>query len=74
MKPKHFLWFTGIWTYPLLVLLFQVIYTEVSKDFVIPELLGVLLVWVLPVLFPVIITVTNVERKQRGQKAMGRAL
>lgn len=67
MKPKHFLWFTGIWTYPLLVLLFQVIYTEVSKDFIIPELLGILLVWVLPVLFPVIITVTNIERKQRGQ-------
>lgn len=67
MKPKHFLWFTGIWTYPLLVLLFQAIYNGVSEDFVISELLGLLFVWVLPVLFPVIITVTNIERKQRGQ-------
>lgn len=67
MNLKNFLWFTGIWTYPPLAALFYFIIQSLAEDFHISPIAGVLIAFVVPLLFPVIITWTNIERKQRGQ-------
>lgn len=58
------LWFTGIWTYPLLAGLLRMAMDQFNT---VPREIYVVVVYVLPVIFPIIITWTNIERKQRGQ-------
>ena len=65
MKLKNFLWYTGIWTYPPLVALVNLIVQALELP--IPTVWQYLIVWGLPLLYPIIITWTNVERQQRGQ-------
>ena len=67
MNLKNFLWFTGIWTYPPLAALFYFIIQSLAEDFHISPIAGLLIAFVIPLLFPAIITWTNIERKQRGQ-------
>ena len=67
MNLKNFLWFTGIWTYPPLAALFYFIIQSLAEDFPISPIVGSLIAFVVPLLFPAIITWTNIERKQRGQ-------
>ena len=67
MNLKNFLWFTGIWTYPPLAALFYFIIKSLAEDFHISPIIGLLIAFVIPLLFPAIITWTNIERKQRGQ-------
>ena len=67
MNLKNFLWFTGIWTYPPLAALFYFIIQSLAEDFHISPIIGLLIAFVIPLLFPAIITWTNIERKQRGQ-------
>ena len=67
MNLKNFLWFTGIWTYPPLAALFYFIIQSLAEDFHISPIAGLLISFGVPLLFPAIITWTNIERKQRGQ-------
>ena len=67
MNLKNFLWFTGIWTYPPLAALFYFIIQSLAEDFPISPIAGLLIAFVVPLLFPAIISWTNIERKQRGQ-------
>ena len=67
MNLKNFLWFTGIWTYPPLAALFYFIIQSLAEDFPISPIVGLLIAFGVPLLFPAIITWTNIERKQRGQ-------
>lgn len=67
MNLKNFLWFTGIWTYPPLAALFYFIIQSLAEDFHISPIIGLLIAFIIPLLFPAIITWTNIERKQRGQ-------
>ena len=65
MNLKNFLWYTGIWTYPPLVALVKLIVKALELS--IPTVWQCVIVWGLPLLYPIIITWTNVERQQRGQ-------
>ena len=67
MPIKYFVPFTGIFTYPMFALLFWFIIESFQNLFVIPNVVRILIIYVLPIIFPVIITVTNFERKARGQ-------
>lgn len=67
MKLKNFLWYTGIWLYPPLSMLSYYIMDGITKSFTIDPVVKILIVYVLPLVFPVIITVTNIERQRRGQ-------
>lgn len=58
------LWFTGIWTYPLLAGLLHLMMDQFGS---VPRGIYVAVVYGLPVIFPIIITWTNIERKRRGQ-------
>ena len=58
------LWFTGVWTYPLLAGLLHLMMDQFGS---VPRGIYVAVVYGLPVIFPIIITWTNIERKQRGQ-------
>ena len=61
------LWFTGIWIYPLMAGLMYLAVDGLTADFDIPRIVQILLVYVFPALLPVTITWTNIERRQRGQ-------
>ena len=61
------LWFTGIWTYPLLSGLLYFTMNQLASDFSIPRVIHILIVYVFPAVIPALITWTNIERKQRGQ-------
>ena len=61
------LWFTGIWTYPLLAGLFHYLVDSISEDFSIPNAIRLIIVYLIPLVYPIIITWTNIQRKQRGQ-------
>lgn len=63
----QWLWFTGIWTYPLLVFLFRYLVHSVANDFPIPDIVQLVIVYLIPLIYPVVITWTNIQRKQRGQ-------
>ena len=65
MNWKNFLWYTGIWTYPPLVALVTLIVQALELS--IPTVWQYVIVWGLPLLYPIIITWTNIERQQRGQ-------
>ena len=67
MTIKNFIPFTGIFTYPIGVLLFRMILMAFESAFVLPRPAQLFVVYGLPIIFPVIITLTNIERKQRGQ-------
>lgn len=67
MTPKNFLWFTGIWTYPLLVWFCAFVVDALEESISISEPIRFLIVYLLPLVFPSIITWTNMERRQRGQ-------
>lgn len=58
------LWFTGLWTYPLLAGLAYFITAQL--DFV-SHSMQTVITFAVPMLFPIIITWTNLQRKQRGQ-------
>ena len=61
------IWFTGIWTYPLLVGFMYLAIPSIASDFGIPQIVQILLIYVFPLVMPITITWTNIERKQRGQ-------
>ena len=61
------IWFTGIWTYPTLVLFLRFAVNELPQGVDIPSLTQLLIVWGIPLIYPIIITWTNIERQQRGQ-------
>ena len=61
------LWFTGIWTYPLLSGLLYFTMNQLAPDFTIPRAIHILIVYVFPAVIPTLITWTNLERKQQGQ-------
>ena len=61
------LWFTGIWTYPLLSGLLYFTMNQLASDFTIPRAIYILIVYLFPAVIPALITWTNIERKQRGQ-------
>lgn len=65
MNWKNFLWYTGIWTYPPLVALVSLIVQALELP--IPATWQYVIVWGLPLFYPIIITWTNFERQQRGQ-------
>ena len=67
MNLKNFLWFTGIWTYPPLAALFHLLVTTLTEDFSISPVVGMVITFGVPLLFPILITFTNIERQQRGQ-------
>ena len=67
MTIKNFIPFTGIFTYPIGVLLFRMILMAFETAFVLPRPAQLFVVYGIPIIFPVIITLTNIERKQRGQ-------
>jgi type IV secretory pathway TraG/TraD family ATPase VirD4 len=61
------LWFTGIWTYPLLAGFMYLAIPSIASDFGIPQIVQILLIYGFPLVMPITITWTNIERKQRGQ-------
>ena len=61
------IWFTGIWTYPLLMGLLQLCVGQFAKDFNLSQIAQILIIYGVPLLFPALITWTNIERKNRGQ-------
>ena len=61
------LWFTGIWIYPLLAGLLHLCVEQLAEDFALSQLAQNLIVFGVPLLFPALITWTNIERKNRGQ-------
>ena len=67
MKIKNFIWFTGLWFYPPLALIFHYIIYESEINIPLHPILKIAFAYVLPLIVPIIITVTNVERQQRGQ-------
>ena len=67
MTIRNFIPYTGIFTYPLAMCLFRLIVDGLSEDFIIPSMVQDILVYVVPIIFPLIITITNIERQARGQ-------
>ena len=67
MKPKNFIWYTGIWTYPPLVALCHLIVTTLAENISLSPVVGTVIVFGVPLLFPILITITNIEKQQRGQ-------
>lgn len=67
MKIKNFIWFTGLWFYPPLALIFHYIIYESEINIPLHPILKIAFAYILPLIVPIIITVTNVERQQRGQ-------
>ena len=67
MKFKNFIWYTGIWTYPPLAALFHLLVTTLAEDVSISPVAGMVIIFGVPLLFPILITFTNIERQQRGQ-------
>ncbi len=67
MKLKNFIWYTGLWLYPVTAWLCYFVGLELEKYFVIPVLVRLLITYALPLLPPIIVTITNRERQQRGQ-------
>ena len=67
MKPKNFIWYTGIWTYPPLVALCHLLVTTLAENISLSPIAEKLIVFGVPLLFPILITFTNIERQQRGQ-------
>lgn len=58
------LWFTGLWTYPLGVGFFHYLLSQIDS---IPNSIVRWIVFGVPLIFPMVITWTNIERKHRGQ-------
>ncbi len=67
MKLKNFIWYTGLWLYPVTTWLCYFVCLELDKYFVIPGLVRLLIAYALPLLPPIIVTITNRERQQRDQ-------
>lgn len=67
MTFKNWISFTGILTYPIVAALMYMIIDGVSKDFAIPIIIQKIIIYIVPLLYPIIITITNIERKKRGQ-------
>ena len=61
------LWFTGVWLYPIIAALLSFLLKGIAEDFDIPYYILQIITYVIPLLFPIIVTWTNIERKQRGQ-------
>ncbi len=67
MNRKNWVWFTGIWLYPVAACFIYYILRNVSPDVKIPIYLQYFLVYFVPILFPYIVYTTNRQRQQRGQ-------
>ena len=67
MKINNFIWFTGLWFYPPLALIFHYIIYESEINIPLHPILKIAFAYILPLIVPIIITVTNIERQQRGQ-------
>ena len=62
-----FLWFTGIWLYPIVAYLTHMVIHGLSPHFSMGRNLQIAIIHGLPILISLIVTWTNLERKQRGQ-------
>lgn len=67
MTIKNFVSFTGIFLYPIVMLLFRFILSNLSEYVTIPHTVEMIIVYVVPIIFPIIVTVTNMQRAARGQ-------
>ena len=54
MKFKNFIWYTGIWTYPPLAALFHLLVTTLTEDFSISSVVGIVITFGVPLLFPIL--------------------
>lgn len=70
MTIRNFLSYTGIFTYPIFAWLFWYILEAFEMlGVVLPAypVIRILVIYVLPIIFPIIVTTTNMERQKRGQ-------
>ena len=67
MTIRNFISYTGIFTYPIGALLSYFVIQGIKQDFFVPEWIEIAVIYVLPVIYPVVITITNVGREKRGQ-------
>ena len=67
MTWKNWISFTGIFTYPIAAALMNLLVNAFSEDFSIPPDVKVMIVFFVPLVVPLVITATNLERKRRGQ-------
>ena len=67
MTIKNWISYTGIFTYPIVVFLFNLIVDGLQDTIPFSPTVKIILVYVLPILYPIIITVTNIQRQKRGQ-------
>ena len=66
-KIRDFISFTGIFLYPIVSCLAWFILENFQKDFAIPVWLRFIVIYIFPALFPIIVLITNIEKKGRGQ-------
>lgn len=67
MKIKNFIWYMGLWLYPITACLCAFICMELERYITISSLVRLLFIFVLPLFPPLAITLINWERQQRGQ-------
>lgn len=67
MTPKNFITYTGIWLYPPFELLTWVIVQAIAEDWGISSYTCYLITAIFPLIFPITMTITNNDRKKRGQ-------
>ena len=67
MTIKNWISYTGIFTYPIVAFLFNLIVDGLQDTIPFSPTVKIIIVYVLPILYPIIITVTNIQRQKRGQ-------
>lgn len=67
MTLYNFIPFTGVFTYPIALLLIRFVVASMSEQILLPDIVEVIVIYIIPFIFPIIITVTNLERQKRGQ-------
>lgn len=67
MTKGNFITYTGIWLYPPFALLTWLIVQALSRDWGLSEEMCYIITAIAPLLMPITMTVTNNDRKQRGQ-------
>jgi len=67
MNISNFIPYTGIFLYPIMMLLFKLVVVGVAKDFTISPTVQFICIYIAPLVFPAIVTTTNMERQKRGQ-------
>lgn len=67
MRKSNFITFTGIWIYPLACLFCWVLMIGINDTFAVSRELYLFIIFGVPIIFPIVVTTTNMQRKQRGQ-------